>query len=288
MEPALMIYLFIGALVVLYIKFSVNIVPQSENWIVERLGRYNRTLAAGLHLIIPLVESVRYKVSVQETQLPPDPIRAITQDNVQIDVRLAILYRIVDPSKSRYRIEDLSTGIRTVIEGTVRSLIGKTDLDGVQSNRKAIASEIEFELEQVSNEWGIKLTRVEVTEVEIDQVTREAMQIQLNAERKRRGQVTTAEGDRQAAQLQADADLYTAERQAEARRVLADAEAYAVKVVADAISSGGQGAVDFEIKKIQARAVADLAVGPNVKLVVVPTDILSALTGGIEIAKSKL
>ncbi len=283
-----MIYLFIGALVVLYIKFSVNIVPQSENWIVERLGRYNRTLAAGLHLIIPLVESVRYKVSVQETQLPPDPIRAITQDNVQIDVRLAILYRIVDPSKSRYRIEDLSTGIRTVIEGTVRSLIGKTDLDGVQSNRKAIASEIEFELEQVSNEWGIKLTRVEVTEVEIDQVTREAMQIQLNAERKRRGQVTTAEGDRQAAQLQADADLYTAERQAEARRVLADAEAYAVKVVADAISSGGQGAVDFEIKKIQARAVADLAVGPNVKLVVVPTDILSALTGGIEIAKSKL
>jgi regulator of protease activity HflC (stomatin/prohibitin superfamily) len=283
-----MIYVFISALVVLYIKFAVNVVPQSENWIVERLGRYNRTLAAGLHLIIPLVESVRYKVSIQETQLPPDPIRAITQDNVQIDIRLAILYRIIDPSKSKYRIENLSTGIRTVIEGTVRSLIGKTDLDGVQSNRKAIATEIELELEQVSIEWGVKLTRVEVTEVEIDQATREAMQIQLNAERKRRGQVTSAEGEKQAAQLQADADLYTAERQAEARKILADAEAYAVKVVADAISKGGEAAVNFEIKKIQAKAVGDLAVGPNLKLVLVPTDILSALTGGIEIAKSRL
>jgi regulator of protease activity HflC (stomatin/prohibitin superfamily) len=207
---------------------------------------------------------------------------------VQIDIRLAILYRIIDPSKSKYRIENLSTGIRTVIEGTVRSLIGKTDLDGVQSNRKAIATEIELELEQVSIEWGVKLTRVEVTEVEIDQATREAMQIQLNAERKRRGQVTSAEGEKQAAQLQADADLYTAERQAEARKILADAEAYAVKVVADAISKGGEAAVNFEIKKIQAKAVGDLAVGPNLKLVLVPTDILSALTGGIEIAKSRL
>lgn len=282
MEFSTLVYLVLAALIIISLKFAINIVPQSENWVVERLGKYNRTLSAGLQLIVPFVETIRYKVSVQETQLPPDPIRAITHDNVQIDIRLAILYRIIDPSKSKYRIENLSAGIKTVIEGTVRSLIGKTDLDGVQSNRKTIVEEIESELNHIADEWGIKLTRVEVTEVEVDQSTREAMQIQLNAERRRRGQVTSAEGEKQAAQLKADADLYTAEKQAEAKKILADAEAYAVKVVSEAIAKGGQSAIDFEVRKIQAKSVTDISAGSNTKLVVLPTDLLSALSGGLE------
>jgi regulator of protease activity HflC (stomatin/prohibitin superfamily) len=160
MEFSTLVYLVLATLIIISLKFAINIVPQSENWVVERLGKYNRTLSAGLQLIVPFVETIRYKVSVQETQLPPDPIRAITHDNVQIDIRLAILYRIIDPSKSKYRIENLSAGIKTVIEGTVRSLIGKTDLDGVQSNRRTIVEEIESELNHIADEWGIKLTRV--------------------------------------------------------------------------------------------------------------------------------
>lgn len=182
--------ILVGVLLVL----GVKIVPQSENWIVEKLGKYDRTFAAGLHLIVPYLERIQYRISIQETQLPPDPINAITHDNVSITIELAILYRIVDASKTVYRIQNLELGIKTIINGTVRSVIGKTDLDGVQSNRRHIADEIEQQLQHVADEWGIKLTRVEITEVEVDENTKEAMQIQLNAERKRRGVVTEAEG----------------------------------------------------------------------------------------------
>ena len=180
-----------------------------------------------------------------------------------------------------YRIENLQLGIKTIINGTVRSVIGKTDLDGVQSNRKHIADEINNELQHVADEWGIKLTRVEVTEVDVDDATKEAMQIQLNAERRRRGTVTDAEGIKQATQLQADARLYSAQKDAEAKKILADAEAYAVTAVSKAIAEGGASAVEFEIKKIQAAAVKELAQGTNSKLIMLPSDVLSSLSGTI-------
>jgi regulator of protease activity HflC (stomatin/prohibitin superfamily) len=282
------IYFFFVALIIITIKFSVKIVPQSENWLVENLGRYNRTLQAGLHIIIPFIENVRHKVIVQETQLPPDPINAITHDNVSISVQLAILYRIVDASRTVYRIENLRLAIKTIVNGTVRSVIGKTDLDGVQSNRRHIATEIENELKLVSEEWGIVLTRVEITEVEVDEKTREAMQIQLNAERMRRGVVTQAEGEKQAIQLRADATLYESQKQAEAKKILADAEAYAVAAVSKAIRDGGNSAVEFEIKKIQASAIQELAKGTNTKLVILPSDVLSSLSGTITKITDKL
>lgn len=266
--------------IVLLIK-GVKIVPQSENWLVERIGKYNRKLEAGLHLIIPFFETIRYKVSIQETQLPPDPINAITHDNVSIKIELAILYRIIDASRTMYRIENLQLGIKTVINGTVRSVIGKTDLDGVQSNRRHIADEIEEELQHVADEWGVKLTRVEITEVDVDEKTKEAMQIQLNAERMRRGAVTQAEGEKQATQLQADAKLYAAQKEAEAKKILADAEAYAVTAVSNAISQGGSSAVEFEIKKIQANAIQELSKGSNSKIVLLPSDVMASMTGAL-------
>ena len=275
------VYIFFGFLVLLALKLAINVVPQSEKWVIESLGKYSRTLNAGFQLTIPFLEKVRYKVSAQEMQLPPDPINAITHDNVSISIQLAILYRIVDASKTMYRIENLQLGIKTIINGTVRSVIGKTDLDGVQSNRKHIADEINIELQQVADEWGIKLTRVEVTEVEVDDATKDAMQIQLNAERKRRGAVTLAEGEKQAAQLHAEAQLYTAQKQAEAKKILADAEAYAVTAVSRAISEGGASAVEFEIKKIQAEAIKELAQGNNSKIIMLPSDVLSSLSGTI-------
>ncbi len=288
MDFSTVVYLVFAALVIVTLKFSIKIVPQSENWVVERLGKYSRTLGAGLQLITPYIETIRYKVSVQETQLPPDPIRAITHDNVPIEIRLAILYRITDPSKSKYRIENLEQGIKTVIEGTVRNLIGKTDLDGVQSNRRHIVEEIQTELEHIADEWGIKLTRIEVTAVEVDESTKEAMQIQLNAERKRRGSVTLAEGEKQAAQLKADADLYTAQKTAEAKKVLADAEAYAVNVIAQAIERGGATAIEFEVKKLQADAIRVISEGANSKIILVPSDLLSTLGSGLKKMSEKI
>ncbi|MEN9689268.1 MAG: modulator of FtsH protease HflK [Pseudomonadota bacterium] len=282
------VYFSLLILVLITLRYSVFIVPQSENWLIERLGRYNRKIEAGLHLLIPFFEVVRHKVSIQEVQQPPDPINAITLDNVSISIQLAIFYRIIDSSKTMYRIADLKTGIKTIVNGTVRSVIGKTELDGVQSNRRHIAEEIESELQAVSDEWGIKLTRVEITEVEVDDQTKEAMQVQLNAERKRRGAVTEAEGIKQATQLQADARLYSAEKEAAAKRILADAEAYAVTAVSKAISDGGNSAIEFEVKKLQAQAVQSLAVGQNSKIILVPSDVLSSLSGTIGKLANKL
>lgn len=282
------VFIFIAGLILLSVKLAIQIVPQSENWLVERIGKYNRTLSAGLQLIIPFFETVRYKVRIQETQLPPDPIPSITHDNVAITVKLAILYRITDPSRSIYRIQNLELAIKTIVTGTVRNVIGKTDLDGVQTNRRYLAQEIEQELQQVSDEWGIKLTRVEITEVDVDQNTKDAMQLQLNAERKRRGAVTEAEGLKQKTQLEADARLYSAQKEAEAKKILADAEAYAVTAVSKAITEGGASAVEFEIRKIQAAAVQEIARGSNSKIIVLPTDTLSSLSGVVSKLSEKI
>jgi regulator of protease activity HflC (stomatin/prohibitin superfamily) len=265
-------------LVVVFFGFGIKIVPQSQNFVVERLGRYNRTLEAGLHIIIPLLESVRHKVDILERQLPTSSISTITLDNVTIGIDLAILYRVVHAEKSVYRINDINQAIQTTVTGVVRSVIGKTDLDGVQSNRRSISEAIEEELRAVTEEWGIILSRIEIIDVEVDDETRKAMQLQLNAERNRRAVVRQAEGEKEAAQLKADADLYTAHRQAEARKTLADADAYAVSVVAKAIASGGESAINFEVKKIQAKAIETLGSNESSKIVLLPAELMDSLS----------
>lgn len=266
------------ALVLVYLASGIKIVPQSQNYLVERLGRYNRTLEAGFHIVIPIFESVRHKVDILERQLPAREISTITLDNVTITVELAILYRITDAAKTVYRIHDVDQAIQTTVTGVVRSVIGKTDLDGVQSNRRTLSEAIETDLRVVTEEWGIVLSRVEIIDVEVDEQTKNAMQLQLNAERTRRAIVRQAEGEKESKQLQADAELYTAQRNAEARKTLADADAYAVAVVAKAIADGGEAAINFEVKKIQADAIKVLGTQNNTKFVILPAEILESLS----------
>lgn len=265
-------------LIAVFLGLGVKIVPQSQNFVIERLGRFNRTLEAGLHVIIPVIESVRHKVEILERQLPTSKISTITLDNVTISIDLAILFRVVKAENSVYRINNIDQAIKTTVTGVVRSVIGKTDLDGVQSNRRSITQAIEEELRTVTEEWGIVLSRVEIVDVEVDDETRSAMQLQLNAERNRRAVVRQAEGEREAAQLKADADLYTAQKQAEARKTLADADAYAVTVVAKAIASGGDSAINFEIKKIQAKAIETVGSNNSSKVVLIPSELLESLS----------
>lgn len=265
-------------LVLVFFGLGIKIVPQSKNFVIERLGRYNRTLEAGMHIIIPVIETVRHRVDILERQLPTKKISAITLDNVTIGIDLAILFRVVHAEKSVYRINDIDEAIKTTVTGVVRSVLGKTDLDGVQSNRRSISEAIEEELRAVTEEWGIVLSRVEIIDVEVDDETRKAMQLQLNAERNRRAVVRQAEGEKEAAQLQADADLYTAQKQAEAKRVLADADAYAVNAVAKAIAHGGESAINFEIKKIQAKAIESLGTAESSKIVILPAELIESLS----------
>jgi len=269
---------------------SVAIVPQSEEFVVERFGRYRQTLAAGINLLIPFLDRVEHKVLVLERQLDAFDISVITRDNVEIVLETTVFFRITDAAKSVYRIRDVPLALRTTAESIIRSAAGKLELDDIQSSRQQMNDEILKNLREAAEVWGLEITRSEITDVRVDEATKQAQRQQLNAERERRATVAKAEGERQRVELEADAQLYEATKQAEAIKLTADAEAYAVvkkaeadaeqtKVIAAAISNDGQPAIDFEILKRQVDAIGKLASSSNAKTIVLPTDVTKTVGG---------
>lgn len=235
MFTSITILLSVTALLLLFVlKLGIKIVPQSENFVLERFGKYTRTLEAGLNFIVPFLDTVRHRVSIIERQLGEVIISVITQDNVEVQLEATIFYRVQDASRSVYRISDVDRAIKTASESIVRSAGGKVDLDGLQSSREQIAEEILSKLGVASEEWGIKITRTEITDVVVDDKTKDAQRQQLNAERERRATVTRAEGERRSAELTADGLLYAAQREAEGIKVKADADAYQTKANGEA------------------------------------------------------
>ena len=269
---------------------SVAIVPQSEEFVVERFGRYRQTLAAGINLLIPFLDRVEHRVLVLERQLDAFDISVITRDNVEIVLETTVFFRIIDAAKSVYRIRDVPLALRTTAESIIRSAAGKLELDDIQSSRQQMNDEILKNLREAAEVWGLEITRSEITDVRVDEATKQAQRQQLNAERERRATVAKAEGERQRVELEADAQLYEATKKAEAIKLTADAEAYAIvkkaeadaeqtKVIAEAISNNGQPAIDFEILKRQVEAIGKLASSSNAKTIVLPTDVTKTVGG---------
>jgi len=269
---------------------SVAIVPQSQEYVVERFGRYRVTLTAGINLLVPFLDRVEHKVVVLERQLDAFNISVITRDNVEIVLETTVFFRVLEAAASVYRIRDVPLALRTTAESIIRSAAGKLELDDIQSSRQQMNEEILQNLRDAAEVWGLEITRSEITDVKVDEATKQAQRQQLNAERERRATVAKAEGDRQRVQLEADAQLYEASKQAEAVRLTADAEAYAVvkkaeadaeqtRMIAEAISNNGQPAIDFEILKRQVDAIAKLAASENTKTIVLPTDVTKTVGG---------
>ena len=280
---------FLGLAVLLAVK-SVAIVPQSDEYVVERFGRYRVTLAAGINLFVPFLDRVAHKIQILERQLDAFVISVITRDNVEIELETTVFFRVINASKSVYRIKDVPLALRTTAESIIRSAAGKLELDEVQSSRQKMNEEILQNLREASEVWGLEITRSEITDVRVDEATKEAQRQQLNAERERRATVARAEGERQRVELQADGELYEAQKNAEAIKLTADAEAYAVmkkaeadaeqtRVIAEAISQDGQPAVDFEILKRQVEAIGLLAASDNTKTIVLPSDVTKTIGG---------
>ena len=271
---------------------GVWVVSQSQVYVVERFGKYTRTLAAGLNFLVPFLDTVRHKISVLERQLPEFRIPIITRDNVELSLKATVFYRIVDAASSVYRIEDVDSALNTASTSIIRSAAGRLDLDELQSSRESMNEEIAVNLQEAAKIWGIEVTRTEITDVEVDETTKEAQRQQLNAERQRRAAIAEAEGIKRSQELAADAQLYTAQKEAEAIRVKAEAEAHAIEVeakanaeqtrlLAQAIAENGQPAVDFEIMKRQIDGLSMMASSENAKTVIVPTD-LTGVLGGIQ------
>jgi len=281
------LYLLLAVFIIVCIMAGVRIVPQSEKYVVERLGRLRAVLGPGINFIVPFLDRVRHKVSILERQLPSMSQDAITSDNVLVQVETSVFYRIIEPEKTVYRIRDVDGAISTTVAGIVRSEIGRMELDQVQANRSSLIEAVRTQVAQQVDDWGIEVTRAEILDVNLDQATREAMLQQLNAERARRAQVTEAEGRKRAVELQSDAELYAAEQDAKARRVLADAEAYATQVVAGAIAENGLAAAQYQVALKQVEALQKLGDGTGNQTVILPANALDAFADAFKMLKGR-
>jgi len=290
--------LVVAIFIIVTLFKGVHTVDQSNEYVVERFGKYRTTLTAGINIIIPYLDRVAHKVSVLERQLPSFYISVITRDNVEVNLESTVFFRITDPSKSVYRIRNVDQALQTTAESIVRSAAGKLDLDELQSSRSQMNQEILENLREAAEIWGVEITRSEITDVQVDEQTKQAQRQQLNAERERRATVARAEGEKRSIELQADAKLYEAQKVADAIRIKADADAYSVEIaakaiaeqtrlIADAINDNGQAAVQYDILQKQVDALSVMGSSPNSKTLVVPTDVTKTL-GGLEIIKDML
>ena len=285
---AIVALIIVATLIIL--KLGIKVVSQSEVYVVERFGKYSRTLNAGLSLIIPFLDKVAHRVSILERQLDEQRISVITKDNVEVVLETRVFFRIVDASRTVYRIRDIDQALRTASASIVRSAAGKLELDELQSSREAMNEEIANNLHNAAEVWGIEITRTEITDVEVDDSTKEAQRQQLNAERKRRATIAEAEGEKRSIELKAEAELFKAQKEADGVRITADANAYSIRVKAEAdaeqtkllaaaIAKNGKPAVDFEVAKRQVDAISSLASSQNTKTIILPAGVTNALGG---------
>jgi regulator of protease activity HflC (stomatin/prohibitin superfamily) len=274
---------------------AVKIVPQKQVKIIERLGKFHRSAEAGLNTILPFLDSVRDTIDLREqiTKIEPQPV--ITRDNVTMEVDAVIYYVVVDPVRATYEVQNLRWGIEQLTLSALRNVIGALDLDHTLTSRDTINAQLRAVLDTATQQWGIKVMRIELKNITPPEEIRLTMEKQMTAERTRRAVVTTAEGEKSSAILRAEgqkqsqivtaegskqAAILAAEGQAEARLRIAQAEAQAIQLVAQAIGGAGNPA-QYLIAQRYLESLGAIATNAN-KLVFMPyeaTGVLASLGG---------
>jgi regulator of protease activity HflC (stomatin/prohibitin superfamily) len=218
---------------------SIRIIPQASAGIVERLGRYHRTLDAGLALIVPFIDRLRPLIDLRErvVSFPPQPV--ITSDNLVVEIDTVIYFQVTDPKSAVYEIENFIMGIEQITITTLRNVVGGIDLEQTLTSRDSINSALRGVLDEATGKWGVRVNRVELKSIEPPQTVKTAMELQMKAERERRAVILTAEGEKQSQILTAEgarqASILNAEGDARAVVLRAEAEAEAVQRVFDAV-----------------------------------------------------
>jgi regulator of protease activity HflC (stomatin/prohibitin superfamily) len=272
-------------LVVAFIVFAiitlakgVRIVPQGEEWIVERLGKYHGTLHPGLSIIIPYLDRVAYKLVTKDIILDVQEQEVITRDNAVVVTNAIAFIKIVDPIKAVYGVVDFSEAIRNLIMTTLRSVIGEMELDEALSSRDKIKARLRESIADEAVDWGLAVKSVEIQDINPSESMQKAMEAQASAERERKAMVTKAEGIKQSAILQAEARLESSRRDAEAQVTLAEASAEAIRRVTSALG-GEDASMRYLLGEKYLAALNGLAASENAKTVVLPTDIQDAVRG---------
>ena len=280
--------LALAFLAVLLIFKGVRIVPQAENWIVERFGKFAGILNPGLNLINPIFSRIAQKVDIRETVLDMPKQGTITSDNATIEVDGVVYYKIMDPYKSYYGIDNLKYALQNLSQTSLRSIMGKMSLDESLSSREKINAELLIVLDEATDAWGTKITRVEIKDIAPPHDITNAMTLQMRAEREKRALILGAEAKREAAEkeaeglkramiLEAEARKESAERDAEARERLAQAEANAITSVAASLKDTGGDPLIYLLGQEYVKGMVRLGESQNGKIVVLPADLIESV-----------
>ena len=281
----------IVAIVVVLIFAGIKTVPQGEKWTVERFGRYTHTLDSGLRLIVPFIDQIGRRLTVMEQVLDVPAQTVITKDNAAVVADGVVFFRIDDAARAAYQVRHLEDAIVNLTTTNLRSVIGSMDLDDTLSNRQKINEILLSVVDEATNPWGIKIVRIEIRDLKMSSELQDAMNLQMTAERRRRAQVTeangkreaeilAAEGEKRAAVLRAEGDREAAFLNAEAREREAEAEAKATMMVSKAIAAGDIQAVQYFLGLKYVEALNQIGTGPNAKLVLMPLE-ASGVAGAV-------
>ena len=286
-------------LAVILVLMGMKAVTQGYEWTVERFGRYTRTLAPGLNLIVPVVDRIGAKMNMMESVLDVPSQEVITRDNAVVQVDGVVFSQVLDAARAAYEVRDLERAILNLTMTNIRTVMGSMDLDELLSQRDKINAQLLNVVDDATEPWGIKVTRIEIKDITPPRDLVESMARQMKAEREKRALILEAEGERQAEILRAEGDkqaqILSAEgrreaafRDAEAREREAEAEAKATTMVSDSIASGNVTAINYFVAQRYIDALGQFANSPNQKILFLPLEassVIGAIGGIAEIAK---
>ncbi|VAX04617.1 Protein QmcA (possibly involved in integral membrane quality control) [hydrothermal vent metagenome] len=279
---------------------GVKVVTQGHRFTVERFGKFTRTLNPGLHIIVPIIDRIGNKVNVMEQVLDIKRQVIITKDNATATVDGVLYYQIMDAAKSSYEVNNLTYAIHNLGTTNLRTVMGSMDLDELLSKRDDINARLLSVIDEATNPWGVKVTRVEIKDIKPPADIEHAMARQMKAEREKRAVVLEAEGikkaeieramgEKQAAILEAEGRLEAAKRDAEARERLAEAEANATRMVSEAIAAGDLNAINYFVAQRYIESLEKIGVAENSKLVFMPLEasgVIGAIGGVADLLKN--
>ena len=305
MSIAALIPIIIIVLAVVIVGLSVKVVPQASEYIVERFGRYHKTLNPGLNIIVPFIDMIRSRVSMKETVLNVNKQEIISKDNASVQVDGIAFFQVIDAKKATYVVNNLHLALENLIMTNIRTVMGGIALDEMLSNRELMNAKLLTVLDEATDPWGVKIVRVEIKDITPPRDLLEAMGKQMKAEREKRATILTAEGVRQSEILKAEGEkqsqILAAEaqkakqaleaegykeaqfREAEARERTAQAEAVATETVSKAIEQGDVKAIQYFVAQKYIEAVGQLAASDNSKTIMMPLEASSIIgsVGGI-------